>query len=306
MKRRIASLFSMSCLLAAPLLAQTTIGGGTCTSASLSGLYAVSITARQVTAAGTFTGVFQANGAANFDGLSQVTISLVANTGQGVATPLTWSGTYSVQANCAGVININTGGSATLNVAIYQVGLNPVTFDFLLSGNDASYSYSGTGNTQPASCAASTFSGVYTFNGTGFALSGSAVRGVENGSGLLQFDGVSKVTVNLTMSASGAAPSALVLTGSYSISSNCLGSATLTDASANSYVMSFSIYNNTVANAGSYVGLARGSTFLVSGNTHAAYGQPTANAAGHGPGDRPALGMVEKPLSGSADRGGRV
>ena len=108
----------MSCLLAAPLLAQTTIGGGTCTSASLTGIYAVSITARQVTASGTFTGVFQANGAANFDGLSQVTISLVANTGQAIATPLTWSGTYSVQANCAGVININTGGSATLNVAI--------------------------------------------------------------------------------------------------------------------------------------------------------------------------------------------
>src|ERR1017187_9357716 len=62
---------SMSCLLAAPLLAQTTVGGGTCTSASLTGIYAVFITARQVTASGTFTGVFQANGAANFDGLSQ-------------------------------------------------------------------------------------------------------------------------------------------------------------------------------------------------------------------------------------------
>jgi hypothetical protein len=296
----------MSCLLAAPLLAQTTIGGGTCTSASLTGIYAVSITARQVTASGTFTGVFQANGAANFDGLSQVTISLVANTGQAIATPLTWSGTYSVQANCAGVININTGGSATLNVAIYQVGLNPVTFDFLLSGNDATYSYSGSGNTQPASCSTSTFSGVYAFNATGFALNGSAVRGAENGSGLLQFDGAGKVTVNLTMSASGAAPSALVLTGSYSISSNCLGSATLSDASSNAFVMSFSVYNASLANSAGYVGLARGSTFLVSGNAHAAYGQPTANAAGHRLGDRPALGMVAKPQLGSADRGGRA
>ena len=250
----------------------------------------------------------QANGSATFDGLSQVTLSLVANTGKAVATPLTWSGTYSVQADCAGVINVTTttGGSATLNMAIYQVGLNPVTFDFLLSGSDGSSTYSGTGNTQPAGCSAGTFSGVYAFNSTGFALNGTSVSGVENGSGLLQFDGVSKLTVNLTMSASGAAPSALVLTGSYSISANCLGSATLTDASSNSYLMSFSVYNASLANSAGYVGLARSSTFLVTGNAHATYGQPTANAAGHGPGDRPALGMVEKPWSGSADRGGRA
>jgi hypothetical protein len=305
MKYRAALLFFLSCLLAAPLLAQTTIGGG-CNSSSLSGVYAVSITARQVTASGTFTGVLQSNGSANFDGLSAVTISLVANTGPAVATPVNWSGTYSVQANCAGVINITTGGSATLNIAIYRVGLSPITFDFLLSGSDANYTYSGTGNTQPSGCSASTFSGVYTFNGTGFALTGTAVSGVENGAGLMQFDGVSAVTVNLTMSASGAAPSTLTLTGSYTISSNCLGSATLTDASANSYVMSFSIYNSSVANAAGYVGLARSSKFLVTGNAHTAYGQPAASASVQRPGDRPVLSMIVEPQSGSAGRGGRA
>ncbi|MGB7763012.1 MAG: hypothetical protein WBL61_24475 [Bryobacteraceae bacterium] len=289
MKRPIASLSFLFCLLAAPLLAQPTIGGGACNSGSLSGVYAVSITSRQVTASGTYTGVSQANGSANFDGLSAVTISLTANTGQAAATPLTWSGTYSVQANCAGVINIATGGSATLNLAIYDSGN-----DFLLGGSDGSSTYSGSGNAQPAACSASTFSGVYTFNGTGFALTGTAVSGVDNGAGLLQFDGVSRVTANLTMSASGAAPSALTITGSYSISSNCLGSATLTDASNNSYVMSFSIYNSSVANAAAYLGLAQSSKFLVTGSTHAAYGQPAA------------VSMVRKPLSGVADRGGRA
>src|SRR5208337_3863940 len=197
MTRSIASLFLVSCLLAAPLLAQTTIGGGTCNSASLNGVYDVSITSRQVSATGTFTGVFQSTGLATFDGLSAVTISLTSNTGQVVGTALTWSGAYSVQANCAGVINITSGGSATLNVALYDQGNN-----FLLSGSDAAnYVYSGSGVTQPAAaapagtgCSASTFSGVYTFNGTGFALTGTAVSGAENGSGLLEFDGVSKVT----------------------------------------------------------------------------------------------------------------
>jgi hypothetical protein len=309
MNRSIASVFFMSILLAAPLLAQTTIGGGACSSATLDGVYDVAITSRQVSSSGTFTGVFQSTGLATFDGLSAVTISLTSNTGQVVGTALTWSGSYSVQADCAGVINVTSGGSATLNVAVYNQGN-----DFLLSGSDAAnYIYSGSGVTQPATatpagagCSASTFSGVYTFNGTGFALTGTAVSGAENGSGLLQFDGVSKVTVNVSMSALGAAPSALTLTGTYSISSNCLGLATLTDVSGNSYEMNFSIYNTSAANGAASLGLAQVSKFLVTGNAHFVYTQPAGSAAVRGLGDSPALVMVAKPKSGSADQGGRA
>ncbi|MGA2215603.1 MAG: hypothetical protein ABSH31_20185, partial [Bryobacteraceae bacterium] len=56
-------------LLSVPLLAQTQIGGGACTSSYLNGTYAVSISGRQVNAAGTFLSVFEANGYATFDGL---------------------------------------------------------------------------------------------------------------------------------------------------------------------------------------------------------------------------------------------
>lgn len=280
MKGCTASLLFLLCLAATALPAQTTIGGVACTSTALSGTYAVSLTARQVTAAGAYTGVFQSNGSASFDGESGVTINLTANTGKATATPLTWSGTYSVQANCAGVINITSGGSATLNLAIYRVGANPVTFNFLLSGSDSTYTYSGTGNTTPATaCTAATFSGVYTFSGTGFALTSGNVSGAENGAGLMQFDGVSAITVNLTMWAGAAAASPLALTGSYSVSAACLGTATLTDASNNSYVMSFSIYNNSVANAAAYTTLTQSSKFLVSGAIHTAYGQPSTTAA---------------------------
>ncbi len=132
-------------LIAAPLVAQTQIGGGTCSSSSLNGIYAVSITGRQVTSSGTFTGALQALGTATFDGLSTVTIALSQNTAQVVGTSLNWSGTYSVQANCAAVVNITTGGSATLNVVVYNQGK-----DFQLAGNDATYSYTGNGVIQPA------------------------------------------------------------------------------------------------------------------------------------------------------------
>jgi hypothetical protein len=107
MKQCTVLLSFIFCLLAAPLPAQTTIGGGACTSASLNGVYAVSITGRQVDRIGggaAYTNVFQANGSAAFDGLSQVTLTLVSDTNQAVSSSLTWSGTYSVQANCAAVM----------------------------------------------------------------------------------------------------------------------------------------------------------------------------------------------------------
>jgi hypothetical protein len=235
--------------------------------------------------------VFQSNGSATFDGLSKVTVSLTANTIQAVAGPLTWSGTYSVQANCAGVMNITTGGSATLNLALYDSGT-----DFLVSGSDASYTYSGTAITQPTGCSVSTLSGVYTLTGTGFALAASAVDGAENGTGLLQFDGVSHLTVNITMSTAGAVSNALTLTGTYALSSGCLGSATLTDASGSAYVMSFSIYNSTVSHAAFYAMLAQASKFLIAGGGHAIFGQPAASAALR----------LDMPSSGAKDRGKRA
>lgn len=260
-------------LLAAPLLAQTQIGGGTCSSSSLSGTYAVSITARQVSTSGNFTSVLQSNGSATFDGLSAITIKLTENTNAVVATPLNWSGTYSVEANCVAVANITTGGSATLNVMIYNQGK-----DFVLTGSDATYSYSGSGVTLPASatCSAATLNGVYTFNATGYLLTSNSVSGVTDGAGLLQFDGQSNLTVNVTSVTSGATSSAITLTGSYTISSNCLGSAALTDSNSNSFVMSFSIYSVSAANTNFYATLARASNLLMAGGGHTAYGQPAA------------------------------
>src|SRR5580693_9058272 len=103
--------FLLFVLLAAPLLAQTQIGGGTCSSSSLNGTYAVSLTGRQVSASGTYTSVLQANGTATFDGLSTVNIKLAENTSLAAAAALTWSGNYNVQANCIAVVNITSGGS---------------------------------------------------------------------------------------------------------------------------------------------------------------------------------------------------
>ena len=249
MPPRVTGRFLFICLLAAPVLAQTKIGGGTCDSASLKGTYALSFSGRQLSTAGAVSNVVQANGTATFDGLSAVTITLAEYTGQPAATtPVTQSGTYSVEANCVAVVNINPVSSAILNVAIHNQGK-----DFQLTGFDYLYSYSGSGVVQPESitCSTATLNGAYTFSGTGYGLTSNAVDGAGNGAGLLQFDGQGNITV--TFASSGAA--SRVFIGSYSISSDCLGSATLNSSTPNvSNTMSFSIYSVAADNTSFYVG----------------------------------------------------
>jgi hypothetical protein len=118
-------------------------------------------------------------------------------------------------------------------------------------------------------------SGVYVFTSTGFGFSGSVVSKAGNITGLLQFDGQGHVTVNANIASARLGSS--TLTGTYSISSSCAGSATLTDASGNSYVMSLTVYTgNSAASTDFYVTLAQSSKFMVSGTAHAVYGQPAA------------------------------
>jgi hypothetical protein len=273
------------CLPLAPALAQGPVigvaGGGVCSSATVKGTYAVSLSGRQISSNGTFTNVFQANGTATFDGLSAVTLALTSNTLQAVGTPLPMSGTYTVQANCEGSIAVTSGGSATLNVVIYNSGAA-----FAITGKDATYSYSGSGNTTPSACSLAMLSGVYVFTGTGFGFSSGAVSAAGNITGLLQFDGQGNVTVNANQS-SLSKTSSSTLTGKYSMSSSCVGSATLTDASGNSYVMSLSVdTGNAAASTDFYVTLAESSKFIISGAAHAAYGQPTASLNRRGMGRR--------------------
>jgi hypothetical protein len=296
-------LFILTCLPAAPLVAQTQIGGGTCNSSTVSGIYAFSITGRQVTSAGTLSNVIQGNGSANFDGQSKVTITMTTDNIAAPGTPTTWTGNYTLQANCVGVITITSGGNATLNLALYGTGSSGTAPTFLVSGNDATYNYSGSGNTQPSGCSAATLTGVYTFTGTGYGISGASVSGAENGTGLLQFDGVSSLTVNFNTSVLGKTPSPLTLTGSYSISSTCVGSATLTDSTkTNNYVMAFSITNSSTANGAFDATLAQSGKLLIGGTGNVAYGQPTPAASNQGEGNKPAAEFLAKLTSETVTR----
>src|SRR5580704_6582213 len=174
----------LPCLLATPLLAQPQIGGGTCNSGTLNGIYSLSLAGRDVGSSAAFSNVLQATGTAAFDGLSKVTFNLTNNTNKTAGLAQTWSGTYSLQSNCIGVVNITTGDTASFTLGAFDGGV-----DFFVDGQDGVYSLLGNGNTQPtATCATGALNGTYAVNANGFTLASGVVAGVNQVSGLMVFN----------------------------------------------------------------------------------------------------------------------
>ena len=237
----------LPCILAAPLLAQPQIGGGTCNSSSLSGTHSLTLTGRDLSSSVVFTNVSQGIGSATFDGLSNVTFTLTNNTNKSLGLAQTLAGTYSLQSNCVGVLNISTGDTASFSLEAYNTGS-----DFLITGQDGVYSFTGSGSKLPASCSVSMLSGTYAFNGNGFALSSSGIAGVNYISGLLTFDGTKAVTGTWYVAVNGTSQSTST-SGSYTVTSNCTATANITDSSNNAYVLTFTITS------------ANGANFIVSG-----------------------------------------
>jgi uncharacterized protein (TIGR03437 family) len=198
-------------------------------------MYSLTLTGRNVSSGVTFSMALQGNGTASFDGLSMVTFSLTNNSNASFGIAQTLSGTYSMQANCVGVLNITTGDTASFTLESYNQGKG-----FLITGQDGVYSFTGSGTALPASCGASTLSGVYSFNGTGFALASGVISGVNNISGILQFDGKSAVTSTWYV-ATNSLITTEAATGQYTVAAGCTASATVTDTSGNTYTLQFTI-----------------------------------------------------------------
>jgi hypothetical protein len=236
---------------AGPLSAQTQIGGGICSSASLTGAYSLTLTGRDVASTVTFSKISESLGTATFDGQSKVTFSVTTNTIQASGVPQTLSGTYSLEANCSGVLNLASGDTASFTLEAFNNPTGSLSRNFLIAGNDGSYSFTGNGGLLPSTCTASLLSGAYAFNGTGFALTEGAVSGVNDISGLLQFDGKGAVTT--TWYVSSGATTSNTTAGEYIVGPGCTALAGVTDPAGNIYVLTFALTS------------ANGSNFLLSG-----------------------------------------
>jgi uncharacterized protein (TIGR03437 family) len=270
MIRRIAF---ASCLLAAPFVAcaQTS---GTCTSATLKGTYSISLTGRAVSSALVFGKDYQAVGTITFDGVSAVSASLVSNTNAASGVAQTLAGTYTIPSNCIGTLNFTTGDTASYTLIPYNNGNN-----YEITGEDATYELTGAGGPQPASCLTSTVSGNYVFSGNGFALASGAITGVNDISGLLTFDGAGGITGSWATAINTGSTSDTI-TGHYTMSNNCTGSATVTDPSGAGYTLSFVV---TSADGANVALLGATSTGFFTSTAHSTFTNPglaVANAAG--------------------------
>jgi uncharacterized protein (TIGR03437 family) len=259
-------LFSLSCLLAAPMLAQT-IGGGSCGASNLSGTYSVNLSGRAISAAGTFAGSLQGVGTMSFDGQGGVSAAGTINTNLALGQKFSFSGTYTVASNCYVTINLNTGSSATFAAVVWSNGTQ-VNF----TGADSNFVYSGRGTSIRPVCATATLSGEYTYSTSGFVQSGTAQTGSGDEAGVLQFDGQGNVTASYTITATGATSAALTATGTYSVAANCLASATLTDSSGKTNALNFVLEGAYGQNG---VVLEASPTFVRTGGVHSAFLNPT-------------------------------
>ena len=244
MNKRLRMVWPMVCLLGTPLLAQPVIGGGTCNSSSLNGPYEFTLSASGESSPAK---VFRAVGVATFDGQSSVSITMTADSAtpiQAFGTPLAYSGTYNVQSNCAGTINISSGATTAFSLEVHNTGAS-----FSLIGSDATWFYFGGGNSQSSSllssCQTSSLSRPYAFAGGGSLLLSSSVGAGINLVGQFQFDGQGNVAANWTQVSSmttGQVTTIVNATGTYSIGQGCVGTATLTDSAHNQYTVAMSLF----------------------------------------------------------------
>jgi len=256
MKVQHAIVLCLPFLLAAPVLAQPQIGGGICSSATLSGNYSTTLTGRELSATA-FVSTTQGIGSVNFDGLSTVTFTLVTNTNKSFGTQQTLAGTYSLQANCQGVLTITSGDTASFTLESYNEGKN-----YLITGQDGVYALAASGSVFPANCPASLTAGSYPFNGTGLGLSSASISGVFNILGMIQFSGTNTIAISAFVAANTGGTN-VSATGTYTLSSNCTATASLTDTSGINYSLVFQFTsasgNNFILSSASVQGIYTGS-----------------------------------------------
>lgn len=212
--------------LAHPALAVTQsgpqIGGGTCSTGTVNGTYfylltgAVSSNGEAVPYAE--IGKIVTDGAGNVSGQTYTSAS-------GQQTSAGLSGTYSVQSNCAGSMTY-TINSETVTLA-FQVVANGQAIVVAVSSSNAvvvGTAYAVTAGTSPANCSNASLSGAY-----GYTLYGNVPGHFYSDAGQFVVDGNGNGTV-ASVANLGGTVSQSTGSGSYSVSSDCSGTATVSNS----------------------------------------------------------------------------
>lgn len=191
-----------------------------CTNATLVGNYGFTITG--VNSSGSLTatvGQLTADGKGKFTGI-------FANSTAGVISPdVALTGTYAVRANCTGTTTITSGGTAAHFSAV--VVSNGGQFEITRTDKGASqYGYAlAQGN---ATCTNAGIKNTFGFRGGGYTSSLAPYAFA----GQVKLNGLGGITGSESASFGGTIET-FSLTGSYSVSSNCTGTATFKGSTGN-------------------------------------------------------------------------
>jgi hypothetical protein len=183
-----------------------------CTNATLVGNYGFTITG--VNGSGSLTaavGQLTADGKGNFTGIETMSDLGV------ISSDVVLTGTYSLKTNCTGTGTITSGSTVNLSLVVVSNG-----GQFEITRTDAGTSQYGYALAQgKATCTNAGVKNTFGFRGGGFtsALAPNAFAGQ------VKLNGLGGVTGSESASFGGTIES-FSLTGSYSVSSNCTGTAT--------------------------------------------------------------------------------
>jgi hypothetical protein len=120
-------------LLSAPFVTEAQTTHVTCSAASLSGTYFLSLNGRPVSGA-VFTKDYQATGTIVFDGAGTVTAALISNIGPAFGVSQKFAGTYTIPPSRIGALNFNSGDTASYTLIPHRSGTN-----IIMVGQDATY-----------------------------------------------------------------------------------------------------------------------------------------------------------------------
>ena len=194
------------------------IGGGNCSTSTVIGTYfyllSGSIASGGVVAPYAELGKLIADGSGRVSGQSYASVN-------GQQATFSLSGTYAVQANCAGSITltVNSQTTATLTFQVVNGGQAMVVAISTSSAVVVGSAYRQTAGSAPAQCATGSLSGGY-----GYLLSGVASNSLYSDAGQFVADGNGNGSV-ASVANFGGNVSQVTGTGTYTVASDCSGTA---------------------------------------------------------------------------------
>ncbi|HEY6338685.1 MAG TPA: hypothetical protein VIW68_09350 [Candidatus Sulfotelmatobacter sp.] len=200
-------------LVCAAIVAGVPAAQATCTNASLIGVYGITSSGINGSLLAATLDQIKSDGSGNVTGSSTQSIN-------GVITSSTITGTYTVAKNCTGTITLNRGGVVEHDNFV----LDNVHKGADLVQTDSNQTQSSVAVAQAtATCTDLGVKRIYAVEATGFVINVGPIAVV----GQFSLNGTGALTGTATYSADGTIISAAV-TGTYTINSNCTGTAAIT------------------------------------------------------------------------------